>query len=130
MKNNPYQSYNNAQVMTATPGELTLLLYNGAIRFMKLALQAMEDKKVEQSHKNLIKTQDIIYELMSTLKMEYEISANLMALYEFMNSQLVQANVKKETKPVQDVLDLMTDLRDTWVEAIKRARLEGAGAHA
>lgn len=122
------QTYNNAQVMTAPPGELTLMLYNGAIKFLKLAKSAMEARNISESNRNLQRTQDIISELMCTLNMEIEISKNLMALYEFMNHHLIQANIKKEPAMVQEVLELVEDLRNTWVEVIKTTRVQTAKA--
>lgn len=126
MANNPYQAYANTQATTATPGELTLMLYNGAIRFMKQAISALDKQDVNQSHKNLVKSQDIILELMSTLNMDYPISNNLMSLYDFMHRQLVQSNVSKNAKLVQEVLELTEELRDTWVQVIKQSRTQPA----
>ena len=125
MINNPYQSYNNAQVMTATPGELTLMLYNGCIRFLKQAKAAMEQKQVQETNTNITRAQNIITELMSTLRMEYEISKNLMELYQFMQRHLLMASLKK----VQDIIELMEDLRNTWQEAVKLARIQAAASN-
>ncbi|MBL0385532.1 flagellar export chaperone FliS [Tumebacillus sp. ITR2] len=122
------KSYNNAQVMTAPPGELTLMLYNGAIKFLKIAKTAMEAKKIADTNHNIQRAQDIISELMCTLNMDVEISKNLMALYEFMNNHLLQANIQKDPNLVQEVLDLVEDLRNTWVEVIKTTRLQTAKA--
>lgn len=120
------QTYNNAQVMTAPPGELTLMLYNGAIKFLKLALTSMESQQIATANSNIQRAQDIISELMCTLNMDVEISKNLMALYEFMNRHLVQANVKKDAAMVKEVLELVEDLRNTWVEVIKTSRMQAA----
>lgn len=128
MMNNPYQKYSNAQAMTAAPGELTLMLYNGAIRFLKQALTAMEQKQIEQTNKYLLKAQDIVSELMATLNMDYPISKNMMALYDFMNHSLIQANLSKESKPVHDVIGLLEDLRDTWSEVLKLNRAQQSQA--
>ncbi|KEO84074.1 flagellar export chaperone FliS [Tumebacillus flagellatus] len=127
MMKNPYQSYSNTQAMTATPGELTLMLFNGAIRFLKQASIGLEDKDYETVNTNLLKAQNILLELMSTLKMEYEVAQGLMPLYQFMYEQLVQANIKKNQTPIQDVIGLLEELRDTWNEAIKLARVQQAG---
>ena len=129
MINNPYQSYNNAQVMTATPGELTLMLYNGCIRFLKQAKAAMEQKQVQETNTNITRAQNIITELMSTLRMEYEISKNLMELYQFMQRHLLMASLKKESQKVQDIIELMEDLRNTWQEAVKLARIQAAASN-
>jgi len=126
MVNNPYQTYSNTQAMTSTPGELTLMLYNGALRFLKQAKTAVEEKNIEQSNNYLQKSQNIIVELMTTLNMDYEVSHNLYALYDFMRNHLIEANIKKDPKKVQDVIELMEDLRNTWVEVIKLVRAEKA----
>lgn len=127
MMNNPYQAYNNTSVMTATPGELTLMLYNGAIRFVKQAKLAVADRNIEQTNYYTQKAQDILVELMSTLKMEYDVSGNLYQLYDFMNRHLLQANIKKSEQHFQEVIELLEDLRNTWAEAIKLSR---SGQHA
>ena len=122
MINNPYQAYNNTSVMTATPGELTLMLYNGAIRFAKQAKMAVAERNIEQINYYSQKVQAILVELMSTLKMEYDVSQNLYQLYDFMYRHLLQANIKKSEPMFQEVIDLLEDLRNTWSEAIKIAR--------
>ncbi|MGZ4107493.1 MAG: flagellar export chaperone FliS [Tumebacillaceae bacterium] len=122
MINNPYQQYSNTQAMTATPGELTLMLYNGAIRFMKQAITNMEEKKIAETHNYLLRTQDIYSELLSGLDMKNEISHQLAPLYDFMKRQLIDANFKKDVQMVREVLELTEGLRDTWAQAIKLAR--------
>lgn len=119
---NPYQQYQQQSVMTATPGELTLMLYNGCIRFLKQAEQAIDQKNVQDANTNIIKAQKILTELMSTLDMDYDISKGLMPIYRFMYEQLVQANIKKDTKIINDVVDLVTGFRDTWAQAVKEAK--------
>jgi len=127
MINNPYKAYSNAQAMTATPEDLTLMLYNGALRFLTKGMAAIDEKNIEQANHNILKSQDIVLELMSTLKMEYEVSKNLMALYDFMYRHLVEANLKKEKQHLQEVYELMEQLRDTWSEAMKIARKPAVG---
>lgn len=124
MINNPYKAYGNAQAMTAAPEDLTLMLYNGALRFLTKGMAAIEEKNIQEAHQNILKVQDIVLELMSTLKMEYEVSKNLMALYDFMYRHLVEANVKKNKKNLEEVYELMEQLRDTWSEAMKIARTQ------
>lgn len=129
MKPNTYQqAYSNQQVVTAPPGELTLMLYNGAIKFLRQGKIGLEKKDYNIANTNILKTQNIIKELMCTLKMEYAISKNLMELYDFMNNHLVQANIKKDVQAAEDVLGLLEELRDTWVTVIKTARQQQAAA--
>lgn len=122
MINNPYKAYSTAQAVTAAPEDLTLMLYNGALRFLTKSIAAVEEKNIEQANNNILKVQDIVLELMSTLKMEFEVSNNLMTLYDFMYRHLVEANVKKDKKNLEEVYALIEQLRDTWSEAMKVAR--------
>lgn len=121
--NNPYQQYQQNSIMTAPPEELILMLYNGAIKFLKQSKIYLEEKQFDKAHNNIIRSEDIIRELMCSLDMQYEISGNLFQLYDFMYNWLVQANINK-TNPdgvakVNDVIGMLEDLRDTWVETIK-----------
>ncbi len=126
MNMNPYQQYQQQSIMTASPAELLLLLYNGCIRFMKLAKQAIEDKNVQKSHDNLIKAQNIILELVNTLDMDFEVSKSLMPLYEYIYWKLIRANVDKDAAIVDEALELVIELRDTWLEAAKLVKTQKA----
>jgi len=90
--------YQEEMIMTKPPEELTLMLYDGCIRFIKLAMLAIDEKKFDKANENIIKAENIITELMSTLDMSYEISKNLMSLYDFVYRWLIQANLKKDNK--------------------------------
>lgn len=114
--------YQQERIMTTPKEELTLMLYDGCIRFIKAAILAMDDKQYEKVNENIIKAENIITELMSTLDMKYEISNNLYNLYDFVYRWLIQANIKKDKKYLDEVLPIVQDLRDTWSEAIKLAR--------
>lgn len=120
--NNPYQQYQQQSIMTASPGELMLMLYNGCIRFIKQAMQCINDKDAEGAHNAIIRAQDIILEFMSTLDMNYEISNSLMALYDYMHRRLIEANTRKDVSILEEVLGLVTELRDTWAEAVRITR--------
>ena len=124
MINNAAEAYKRQQVMTATPEALTLMLYNGALRFMKEGMDAMEKKDYEQCNTSLQKAQKIIMEFQATLKMEYEISHQLMPLYDYVYNSLVEANMKINPAKVQESIDLIKELRDAWAEAMKKARQE------
>ena len=124
MINNAAEAYKRQQVMTATPEALTLMLYNGALRFMKEGMDAMEKKNYEQCNTSLQKAQKIIMEFQATLKMEYEISHQLMPLYDYVYNSLVEANMKSNPAKVQESIDLIKELRDAWAEAMKKARQE------
>jgi flagellar protein FliS len=119
---NVTNQYQQNSVMTATPEELTLMLYNGAIKFVNIAKLSIENKNIKKAHEALIRAQDIIIELNATLNMDYEISKNLRSLYEFILDRLVDANIKKEIEPLDEVLELLTELRDTWKEVIVKVK--------
>ncbi|MDM5228410.1 flagellar export chaperone FliS [Cytobacillus sp. NJ13] len=116
---NPYQSYQQNSVNTASPGELTLMLYNGCLKFIHQAKKAIMDKNIEAKNTNIQKAQNIIQELMVTLNMDVEVSQNMMSLYDYMNRRLMEANVKNETAILDEVEGLVTEFRDTWKEVIQ-----------
>lgn len=116
---NPYQSYQQNSVNTASPGELTLMLYNGCLKFIHLAKKAIEEKNIEMKNTNIQKAQSIIQELMVTLNMDIEVSKNMMSLYDFMNRRLMEANIKNDASILDEVEGLVTEFRDTWKEVIQ-----------
>ncbi|CAM3692624.1 flagellar export chaperone FliS [Cohnella lubricantis] len=122
MNGQAQQAYLQMQVKTASPGELTLMLYNGCIRFMKQAQHCIETRDYAGKNQYIQKAQNIIEELLITLDPQYEISANLADLYRFMQSQLVEANIRLQVDSLQSCINLMTELKDTWAEAVKLAR--------
>lgn len=124
---NPYQQYQQQSVMTATPGELTLMLYNGCIKFIKQARMAVENKEIEKASYAILRAQDIIQELMITLNKDYEISNNLYILYDYIYQRLVDANISKDIASLNEALELIKDLRDTWIEVISIDRKQTYG---
>jgi flagellar secretion chaperone FliS len=119
---NANEVYQNNQVTTAKPEELTLMLYNGGLRFIRQAQLAIEKKDLPKAHTLLIKTQDIVTELMVTLNMEYEISHSLLSLYEYMKRKLVEANLSKDLGILAEVQDILLELKITWTEAMKKEK--------
>ncbi|WDH75182.1 flagellar export chaperone FliS [Exiguobacterium marinum] len=119
---NPYAAYQNNAVTTANPQELTLMLYDGALKFMRLAKLAIDQSNPDLKNINIQKTQAIFQELRLTLNKDIAISANLDSLYDYMWRRLVDANVKNDTTILDEVLDFTTELRDTWKEAMKLAK--------
>jgi len=124
---NPYQQYRQNAVMSAGRGDLTLMLYNGAVKFIKQGMKFIDEKNIEGAHNSIVRAQEIISYLNDTLNMEYEISKNLALLYEYINRRLIEANMKKEIKVLEEVLSLVGELRDTWMEALKISRSAAAG---
>lgn len=119
--NNPYAQYKNTQIQTATPGQLILLLYEGGIKFCKLAKTSIEEKNIMNANNYIIKAQDIVSELMNSLDMKsgIEIANNLYSLYDYMLSKLIDANLKKDATDIDEVQKLLEELRDSWKIAIK-----------
>ncbi len=115
-------AYKAQQVMTASPEQLTLMLYNGAIRFVGEASMALEEGNVEKAHRANLRAQDIVREFMCTLKMEYEVAQGFYALYDYIEYRLVQANIKKDRGMLEEAKGLLTEMRDTWAEAMKLAK--------
>ena len=121
---NAYNTYKNNSVNFASKDQLLLMLVDGAVKFSKIARQAMEDKDILKAHENLIKTQDIFYELMATLDVNQggQWAHQLMSIYEFIVIRLGEANIKKDTKIMDEVIPLIEDIRDTWYEAEKLSK--------
>ena len=119
---NPYNQYRMTSVQTANPEKLLLMLYDGLVVCLKQAKQAIEERKMDQAHTSLIKSQDIITELMNTLNMDYDISENLYKLYDYQRQQLIEANIKKDAEIIEQVLNFVSDLRQTWAQAVEQTK--------
>lgn len=120
--NKQYQVYQNNAVNTATGGELTLMLYNGCIKFIRQSINELHEKRFEAKNANIQKAQNIIQELMLTLDQEQEISKQMMPLYEYMQYRLREGNIKNDATQLEEALGLITEFRDTWKEVIKATR--------
>lgn len=116
MINNPYENYKRMQVQTSSPGRLLLMLYEGMLKNLRYAKEGIEQKKINQAHNHLIKAQKIILQLNDDLNMEAggEIADNLRNLYLFSYRRLVDANVQKNGAMVQEVIDIMSQLKEAW----------------
>jgi flagellar protein FliS len=120
--NNPYKAYQNNSVTTASPGELTLMLYNGCLKFIGLAKSAIENKQIETKNTNIQKAQNIIREFMVTLNMDVALSNELMPLYDYMNRRLIDANLKNDVSILEEVESMVLEMRDTWKQVIQMNR--------
>ena len=124
---NPYlKQYQQSQIQTASPEQILIMLYDGAIQFLNKALTALDDNNIQESHNNIIGAQNIILEFMNTLNMDIggDVAKNLYSLYEYMHYRLVQANINRDSGMVIEVLKHLKDLKMTWEEAIKIAAKE------
>lgn len=121
---NGYQQYKQNSVLTASPEELTLMLYDGCLKFMRQAKVFIEEKNIEGAHVSITKAQAIIEELDVTLNMDIPISESLRPLYQFMTEQLIEANIKKDAQYIDTIYPMVEELRDTWKEAMRRAKIE------
>lgn len=119
MIQNPQQQYLRSLVLTAKPSQLIVIVYDTAIRYVKLGIEGIQNKDIEKSHSSLVKAQSVIYELMASLDLKYPIAKQLVSIYEYMIRQLIQANFNKDKKPAEEVLTYLTDLREAWVQAGK-----------
>ncbi|MGI8385386.1 flagellar export chaperone FliS [Robertmurraya sp. P23] len=120
--NNPYQAYQQNSLNTASPGDLTLMLYNGCLKFINQAKVAMQSKNIEEKNTNLIKAQKIIQEFMVTLNMDIPVSKDLMAMYDYLNRRLMEANLKNDVAILDEVYGFVTEYRDTWKQVIQLNR--------
>lgn len=121
---NAAEAYKRQQVMTATPEALTLMLYNGCIKFMGEGIDALEAKKYEDANTLIQKAENIISEFRITLNMDYDISHQLLPLYNYVYDRLVEGNMKSDTSKIEEAKSIITELRDAWVQAMKKARAE------
>lgn len=117
--NNPYAAYQNNSVNTSTPGELTLMLYNGCLKFIEQAKRAMVGEKIEEKNTAIQKAQAIISELMITLDTTIPVAENMMVLYEFANSRLIDGNIKNDPALLDEAADIIKEFRDTWKQVIQ-----------
>lgn len=120
MQGKSADQYKQMQIKTASPGKLLLMLYQGALKFMKLAKKNIKEGKIEESHKNIIKAQNIILELQGTLdkKQGGEIALRLESLYDFIYRELIQANLNKNTKHLNNTIPLIEELFVTYKEIV------------
>jgi len=122
MAQNPYAQYANNKIMTASPAELTLMLYEGAIKFSNLAVMAIEEKDVEKAHKNIMKVQRIIEEFRYTLDHKYAVAEDFDRVYKYLLTRLLDANLSKDKEIMEEVTEHLRSMRDNWKEVMKRAK--------
>lgn len=114
-----YAAYANNKIMTATPAELTLMLYEGAIKFCNIAIMGIEEKDIEKTHNNIKKVENIITEFQVTLDHKYPVADDFDNVYKYLKDRLLEANVKKDKDILEEVLGHLRTMRDTWKEVMK-----------
>lgn len=116
---NGYAAYANNKIMTASPAELTLMLYDGAIKFCNMAIKAVEDGDIEKAHNNIVKVENIIQEFQATLNHKYKVAEDFDNVYTYLLNRLLMANIKKDKEILEEVLKHLRTMRDTWKEVMK-----------
>ncbi len=111
--------YRRQKILTASPSELTLMLYNECIKHIKIAVECINQKQFEKANKSVLKAQDIIAELSATLNMSFSVSNQMSKLYEFIQSKLVEGNINKNNNALNEALELVVEFRDTWYQMMK-----------
>ena len=119
---NAYSQYNNSKILTASPAELTLMLYDGAIKFCNIAIVAVEHKDIEKAHTNIVKTEHIIDYFRQTLDMKYPVAEDFDRVYAYLNQRLVEANIKKDKEILEEVNQHLRSMRDTWKEVMQHSK--------
>jgi len=121
---NPYEKYKQQSVMTMTQGEMVVRLYEEIINQLSRAVNCIREKDIEGTNASLQKCQRIINYLKSTLNFKYEVSSNLSSLYDFFNEQIIKSNLKKDTQPIEEILPLVSELKDTFAQGERLSRMQ------
>ncbi|MBM6384366.1 MAG: flagellar export chaperone FliS [Paenibacillus sp.] len=119
MITSPYQKYQQTQAQTASKPKLLIMLYDGAIRFVNIGIDGVDEQNIEKANNNFCKAQAIINELIASLNFNYAISTDLLSIYEYMLNRLVEANIKKNKDIAMEVLEHLSELREAWVEVAR-----------
>ncbi len=122
LANQGYAAYANNKIMTASPAELTLMLYEGAIKFANLAIAGIEEKDIQKAHTNIMKVERIIEEFQATLNHKYPVAKEFDNVYNYLLIRLKEANVKKDKEIMEEVLKHLRTMRDTWKEVMRTGR--------
>ncbi len=117
-----YNAYQQNKIATASPADLTLMLYEGAIKFCNIAIAGVEQNDIQKAHTNIKKVEAIIVEFRSTLDFKYEVAKDFDNVYAYLYDRLVEANIKKDKEILEEVLGHLRGMRDTWKEVMVRAK--------
>ncbi|MDD6858093.1 MAG: flagellar export chaperone FliS [Lachnospiraceae bacterium] len=119
---NGYQNYQKNKILTASPAQLTLMLYDGAIKFCNLAIMAIEENDIQKAHNNIKKVERIIEEFRATLNFKYPVAQDFDNVYKYLYDRLVEANFHKDKEVLEEVLEHLRTMRTTWEEVMKHSR--------
>lgn len=119
---NGYSNYANNKILTASPAQLTLMLYDGAIKFTNIAIAGIEAKDIEKAHNNIRRVERIIAEFRSTLDFKYPVAQDFDNVYKYLEYRLQQANIHKDKEMLEEVLKHLRTMRGTWEEVMKLAK--------
>lgn len=122
MATNPYAQYQNSKILTASPAELTLMLYDGAIKFGNIAIQAMNEKDIQKAHMNIVKVEKIIEEFRCTLNRDYPVAQDFDNVYVYLLQRLLECNIKKDPEIMEEVITHLRSMRETWIEVMKKSK--------
>lgn len=122
MAANAMTAYKDSKILTASPAELTLMLYEGAIKFGNLALYAIEKRDYSKANLNIIKAERIITELRTTLNFDYPVAKSFEQVYDYIYSRLIEANIKKDAQVLEEAISYIREMRDTWREVMRLAK--------
>ncbi|MBH5320626.1 flagellar export chaperone FliS [Paenibacillus sp. GSMTC-2017] len=121
--------YLETTIQTASPAQLLIMLFDGAIRFCKQGIESIQSNNYADANTNLLKVQNIVKEFMITVDRSSPLSEGLLGVYEYMNKRLIEANIKKEVEPAQEVLDQLIELKETWVQAARQSNQQAGQAN-
>lgn len=119
-----YQQYEKSKILTASSAELTLMLYEGAIKFANIAVMAIEKGDVEKAHNNIRKVERIIEEFQVTLNHKYPVAKDFDEVYKYLQQRLLEANIKKDKEIMEGVLRHLRTMRDTWKDVMRLAKTQ------
>ncbi len=121
---NAYSNYTNTKIQTASPAQLTLLLYDGAVKFCILAISGLDEHDYFKTNENIKKVEKIIEEFRATLNFKYPVAKEFDNVYEYINQRLLEANIRKDREILAEVLEHLRTMRETWVEVMKRGKVQ------
>lgn len=119
-RSNAAKLYKQGSVNTASPAKLTLMLYDGAVKFCNIAMDGIKENNIEKANNNIIKAEKIIVELRATLDTKYPVATEFDRVYDYIYRRLVEANTQKDTEILEEAMKHIKTMRDTWIEVMKR----------